>query len=82
MSWDAYNESVDLLSHLEKYKSHYGYYPYRVLDDKIYLNRQNGALMKELGNEVVGAALGNHLKNQKRQLIKQQCVKQPEKGMK
>ena len=58
LSWDAYNESADLLSHLENYKSQHGYYPYRVLGDKIYLNRQNRTLMKELGIEVVGAALG------------------------
>lgn len=65
LSWDAYNESADLPVHLEKYKAQHGYYPYRVLGDKIYLNRQNRSLMKELGIEIVGAALGRPSKESK-----------------
>lgn len=65
LSWDAYNESADLSLHLENYKAHHGYYPYRVLGDKIYLNRQNRNLMKELGIEAVGSALGRPSKESK-----------------
>lgn len=57
LSWGAYNESADLPVHLEKYKAQHGYYPYRVLEDKIYLDSQNRSLMKELGIEIVWAAL-------------------------
>ncbi|MGL4852104.1 MAG: IS5 family transposase [Phocaeicola sp.] len=66
LSWDAYNESEDLSVHLENYKAQHGFYPYRVLGDKIYLNRQNRTLMKELGIEAVGAPLGRPSKESKR----------------
>lgn len=65
LSWDAYNESEDLSVHLENYKAQHGYYPYRVLADKIYLNRHNRTLMKELGIEAVGAPLGRPSKESK-----------------
>ena len=58
LSWDAYNESQDLVTHIENYKLQYGYYPFRVLADKIYLNRVNRAWMKERNIEIVGPALG------------------------
>ncbi|MGL5016076.1 MAG: transposase [Bacteroidales bacterium] len=66
LSWDAYNESEDLSVHLENYKAQHGFYPYRVLGDKIYLNRQNRTLMKELGIEAVGTPLGRPSKESKR----------------
>ncbi|MGL5937950.1 MAG: IS5 family transposase, partial [Phocaeicola sp.] len=65
LSWNAYNESEDLSVHLENYKAQHGFYPYRVLGDKIYLNRQNRTLMKDLGIEAVGAPLGRPSKESK-----------------
>lgn len=65
LSWDAYNKASDLSLHLESYKTQHGYYPYRVLGDKIYLNRQNRSLMKMLGIKIVGAPLGRPSKESK-----------------
>ena len=39
LSWEAYNESTDLIPGLEKYRARFGYYPERVLADKIYRTR-------------------------------------------
>ena len=41
ISWDAYNESADLIPHLEAYKELYGYYPELVQVDKIYGTNKN-----------------------------------------
>lgn len=58
LSWDAYNENIDLKTHIESYLKQHGFYPYRVLCDKIYLNRANREYLKELEIEAVGPALG------------------------
>ncbi len=41
LSWDAYNESSDLIPHVEAYKELYGYYPEVVMVDKIYGTNAN-----------------------------------------
>lgn len=41
LSWDAYNESADLIPHVEAYKELYGYYPELVQVDKIYGTNKN-----------------------------------------
>ncbi len=41
ISWDAYNESADLIPHIEAYKELYGYYPELVQVDKIYGTNKN-----------------------------------------
>ena len=38
-SWNAFNESVTLQDCCERYKERLGYYPERILADKIYRNR-------------------------------------------
>ena len=35
ISWKAYNESGDLISEVERYRERWGFYPERVLADKI-----------------------------------------------
>jgi transposase, IS5 family len=47
LSWDAYNESKDLIIQAEAYKSLYGYYPELILADKIYATNQNRKWCKE-----------------------------------
>lgn len=47
-SWDAFNEGKYLLSSIEKYKERFGYYPQTVLADKIYCNRENRKVLKDL----------------------------------
>ena len=41
LSWDAYNESADLIPHAESYKQLYGYYPELIQVDKIYGTNAN-----------------------------------------
>jgi len=49
LSWDAYNESKDLVMQAEAYKSLYGYYPELILADKIYATNVNRSWCKENG---------------------------------
>ena len=41
LSWDAYNESEDLIPIIKKYREIYGFYPEAVMVDKLYRNQQN-----------------------------------------
>lgn len=47
LSWDAYNESADLIPHAKAYKALYGYYPELIQVDKIYGTHLNRAFCKE-----------------------------------
>ncbi len=47
LSWDAYNESADLIPHGEAYKALYGYYPELIQVDQIYGTNQNRSWCKE-----------------------------------
>lgn len=58
MSWEAYNESVDVPLMIEQYHSLYGCYPEYFLGDQIYLNRGNRNYLKEREIKIVGKALG------------------------
>jgi len=58
LSWDAFNEGTRLISSIEKYKARFGYYPQQVAADKIYCNRENRRILKELGIELRAKALG------------------------
>lgn len=63
-SWDAYNESTDLELQIDLYKKRFGCLPARIYADKIYLNRANRKLMKDLEIEIMGKPLGRPPKNQ------------------
>ena len=58
ISWKAYNESGDLISEVERYRERWGFYPERVLADKIYRTRANLAYCAERGIRMSGPALG------------------------
>ena len=64
LSWDAYNEGTLLEAHMEAYKKRFGYYPDRVLVDKIYATRANRAMLKSKGIKLVGKPLGRPPTNQ------------------
>ncbi len=49
LSWDAYNESADLIPHAEAYKELYGYYPELIQVDKIYGTNKNRTWCNERG---------------------------------
>ena len=57
-SFDAYNESGNLQHIIERYRERTGYYPERVLADKIYRNRDNLRFCKQNGIRLSGKPLG------------------------
>ena len=63
ISFDSYNESDILIRAILRYYGRYGYYPERVLADKIYRNRRNLAFCKEHGIRLSGPALGRPKKD-------------------
>ncbi|MFD0898313.1 MULTISPECIES: IS5 family transposase [Loigolactobacillus] len=65
-SFDAYNESTDLVNAVRRYYDRNGHYPARVLADKIYRNRGNLAYCKERDIRLSGPALGRPKKNETR----------------
>jgi len=62
-SFDAYNEAEFLQDVIEHYRQRTGFYPERVLADKIYRNRKNLDFCKEHGIRLSGPALGRPPKN-------------------
>ncbi|MDR1473390.1 MAG: IS5 family transposase [Lactobacillales bacterium] len=58
ISFDAYNESGLLIDAIKNFKNRTGYYPKRVLVDKIYRNRDNINYCKKLHIRISGPALG------------------------
>ena len=62
-SFEAYNESEVLIHAIENFRNRNGYYPERVLVDKIYRNRKNLRYCKDHGIRLSGPALGRPKKN-------------------
>lgn len=58
LSWNAFNESTDLTTQVERYRDRFGFYPEEVIADKIYGTRKNRKHLKGLGIEFSGKALG------------------------
>lgn len=65
LSFDAYNEANDFVAIVERFRWQYGYYPERVLADKIYRNRATIAYCKEHNIRLTGPALGRPKKDAK-----------------
>jgi transposase, IS5 family len=63
LSWDAYNESIDLKDQVEAFKARTGSYPESVHADKIYRNRENLSYCKSLNIRLSGAVLGRPVAN-------------------
>lgn len=74
LSWDAYNECESLIPVIEDYKQRNGYYPQRVLVDKIYRNRKNLNYCKENGISITGPALGRPKKDKVKTEKKQEYI--------
>ena len=58
LSWDAYNKSRDLVKAAEQYRERNGYFPERILADKIFRTRQNLQYCKARGIHLNGRPLG------------------------
>ena len=58
ISWDNFNEGIQLIQCAEAYKEIYGCYPEKVSADGIFGNRANREFLKEKGIRFVGKQLG------------------------
>jgi len=58
LSWDAFNESTDLVTQVEHYHRRFGCYPESVHTDKIYRTRENRRYCKDKGIRLSGRPLG------------------------
>ena len=77
ISWNNYNEGLDLIGQIEIYRMRFGCYPESVHADKIYRNRNNRRYCKKYHIRLSGPKLGRppkitqanaeHLKAQKQQ---------------
>ena len=73
ISWDAYNESADLIEQIEAYHRRFGCYPQSVHADKIYRTRENLKFCKKHGIRLSGPPLGRPpAQAEKQQEIEQQ----------
>ncbi|NLB89939.1 MAG: IS5 family transposase [Clostridiales bacterium] len=74
-SWDAYNESVDLETHIREYYERFGYYPVKCYADRIYMNRENRALLKKYHIKAAGKPLGRPTKEMQTEAYRIQSAK-------
>lgn len=58
ISWDAYNESGDLVEQAKNYRKRFGCYPVSIHADKIYRTRDNRKFCKKHGIRLSGPPLG------------------------
>ncbi|SMN12564.1 hypothetical protein SPBRAN_1890 [uncultured Candidatus Thioglobus sp.] len=59
LSWEAYNESTDLIKQAEAYKVLFGYYPELIQADKIYATHHHRKWCKENGVRLTASPKGN-----------------------
>ena len=57
-SWDAYNESIDLQLHIDKFMERLGYLPATIHADKIYMNKPNRDILKDMEIKSYSKPLG------------------------
>jgi IS5 family transposase len=62
ISWDNFNEGIDLIGQIESYRSRFGHYPKSVHADKIYRNRDNRKYCKKHNIRLSGPKLGRPAK--------------------
>lgn len=74
-SWDPYNESADLTLQIELYRKRFGFLPRRIYADKIYMNKENRRLMKDLGIQMMGKPLGRPPKISQSKEAKEESAK-------
>jgi len=58
LSWDAFNESGDLVGQVAAYRNRFGFYPESVHADQIYRTRENRRFCKSHGIRLSGPPLG------------------------
>ena len=86
ISFDAFNEATDFFKAVEAYRTSHGFYPKRVLVDKIYCSRATLARCKERGIQITGRLLGRpskdkeQLREEKRQEYQDICDRNAVEG--
>jgi len=78
LSWDNYNESVDLKEQIRSYKKRFGFYPSSVHADKIYRNRKNIKFCKKHKIRLSGPALGRPPKDISKRMASRKQARQDE----
>ena len=74
LSWNAYNESTDLVMQADKYLKRFGYYPESIHADQIYRTKSNRQFCKDKGIRLSGPPLGRPPKDENiRQAQKSIC---------
>lgn len=68
-SFDACNEAGNLRAMAERFRAREGHYPSRILEDKIYRNRENLSYCKQRGIRLSGPALGRPRKGEIRDKV-------------
>ncbi len=58
ISWDAFNEGTHLEEYVENYKQRFGYYPEKVIADKLYWSRDNRRWLKKNNIKLAAKPLG------------------------
>jgi hypothetical protein len=80
ISWDAYNDGIDLKGQVKAFFEQYGKYPKLVLADKIYMTNENRKFLKSLNIEHRGEPLGRKPKDQNGNLKKPYSKLQRKEG--
>ncbi len=84
LSWDNYNEGVDLVEQIERYHRRFGFYPESVHVDKIYRTRANRAFCKAHGIRMSGKPLGRPPKHisaeDKKQAVADEAIRNHVEG--
>ena len=84
LSWDNYNESLDFVGQVERYRRRFGFYPASAHADQIYRTRANRKYCKERGIRLSGPPLGRPPKNisaaEKRQALADEGIRNRVEG--
>jgi len=78
LRWDAFNEGVTLQASAERYKDATGFYPARILTDKLFRTRDNLQYCKDRGIHLNGPKLGRPPKDLT--LYREQCRQEREES--
>jgi len=71
ISWDSFNESVDLKTQVEEFKRFTGFSPESIHVDRIYRRQSNRTWCQEIGIRMSGSPLGRPPKNISKEKKKQ-----------
>ncbi len=84
LSWDNYNESLDLIDQIETFHRRFGFYPESVHADKIYRTRTNRAYCTQHGIRISGPPLGRRPQNisaaEKKQTVDDEAIRNTVEG--